>query len=364
MNKILIAALGFYPEPHGIAQVAYRHALALHALGYQITVVTRTKTNEDFPFKLITINQKKAYQSLLKTSDADVIFFHGWHNWTSEWAIEVFPLRGKTVLISHGTNFNINFGGFRGELWWWRKRWEAFRFPPKMHRFDYFVFLSDQPDPQRMSDVILAKKLGISNYTIIPNGARPSFSHSKATDFFKARNIHASNILLCVSNFHYAKGQGELLRWFLDLDLTDTALVLVGSKFNTFSERLKKLAGNRLNKAVFLLTQLKDEEMVAAYTEAILFVSATYTEVQPLVLLDAMTAGLPFLCRNVGAVSTLEGGLCFKNDTDFKQKVVELLGSASLRKKLGKEGKEATQIKYNWEKIGQQYHQLIQQLTP
>jgi len=363
MNKIIIAAFGFYPEPHGIAQAAYRQALALHALGYQITVITRSQTTETFPFKLIPIDKKVAYQSLLQTADADVFFFHGWHNWVSEWVMEVFPLQGKTVLVSHGTNFDVNFGGFRGTLWWLRKRWGAIRFPQKMSRFDHFVFLSDKPEHQRMSDLMLVKKQKMSNYSIIPNGVKPGFSHSKTPDFFKENSIQTSNILLCVANFHYAKGQRELLQWFLELDLVDTALVLIGSTFNTFSAHLKKLAGNNLNKTVFIFEQLKEEEIAAAYTEATLFVSATYTEVQPLVLLDAMAAGLPFICRDVGVVSDLEGGICFKYEADFKQKVIELLGNSSLRKELESEGFKAVQHKYNWKKIGQQYHQLIQDLT-
>lgn len=359
-QKILIAVFGFYPEQHGVAQAAYRQAMGLHQLGYDITVVTRGTHRITLPFKVVFVDGKHDYQSFLKSSDAEVIFFHGWHNWVSDWAIPVLPLKGKMVLVSHGTNFNVCLGGWKGWLWWLRNRVEALRFPEKMKHFDHFVFLSNKSDSQRMSDVILAKKRGITNYSIIPNGVRPAFLNEIFADFRIKNQINTSKILLCVSNFQPAKGQHELLDWFTDLSLTDTALVLIGSEFNAFSEQLKKQADKQLGKTVFLFEKLSEEELQAAYYEASVFVSATYTEVQPLMLLDAMSVGLPFLCRDVGGISELEGGVCFKNKTDFKEKLQWLLKSSLLRELLGKAGKKAVLKSHNWQKIAMQYHNLIQ----
>lgn len=361
-KKILIAAFGFYPEQHGVAQAAYRQALALHQLGYQVTVVTRTKAPITVPFKVVAIDNKAEYQLLLKPSEAEVFFFHGWHNWVSDWAIPVLPLKGKTVLVSHGTNFNVRLSGLKGRLWWLQNRVAAAIFPWKMSKFDHFVFLSSKLEKQRMSDVILAKKRGMTNYSIIPNGARPAFLQESSVDFCIENQITASKILLCVSNFQPAKGQGELLSWFIELGLTDTALVLIGSEFNAFSEQLEKSADKQLGKTVFLFEKLNEEELHAAYRAADVFVSATHTEVQPLMLLDAMAVGLPFLCRDVGAVSELEGGICFSTQEGFKEKLELLLKGSLLCEILGKAGKKAVLERYSWEKSAKQYHFLVQKI--
>lgn len=361
-EKILIAAFGFYPEQHGVAQSAYQQALGLHQLGYEVTVVTRTKTPDNVPFKVVAVAQKKEYQLLLKSSDAEVVFFHGWHNWASDWAIPVLPLKGKTVLVSHGTNFNVRPGGWKGALWWLRSRREAVLFPWKMSRFDHVIFLSDKLEKRRMSDVILAKKRKMTNYSVIPNGARPAFLNECSEDFRIKNEIYTPKILLCVSNFQPAKGQGELLGWFIELNLADTALVLIGSEFNAFSEQLKKQADKQLGKTVFLFEKLNEEGLLAAYRAADVFVSATHTEVQPLMLLDAMAVGLPFLCRDVGAVSELEGGVCFNTPEGFKYNLEWLLKGVLLRELLGKAAKKAVVERYNWGGIAKRYHFLIQNL--
>ena len=358
-RKILIAASGFYPEQHGVAQAAYQHALGLHQLGYQVTVITRTKVSVDLPFEVVSVNNKPEYRLFLKSSDAEVVFFHGWHNWVTDWAISVLPLKGKAILVSHGTNFNVRLGGWKGAVGWLRKRVIAAVFPLKMSKFDHFVFLSSKLEKQRMSDVILAKKREITNYSIIPNGGRPAFLNESCIDFRIKNHINTSKILLCVSNFQSVKGQNQLLDWFTELGLVDTALVMIGSEFNAFSEQLKKQADKQLGKTVFLFEKLNEEELHAAYCAADVFVSATYTEVQPLMVLDAMAVGLPFLCRDVGTVSELEGGVCFKTQEGFNEKLECILQGPLLRELLGKAGKKAVLERYNWVSNAQRYHFLI-----
>jgi glycosyltransferase involved in cell wall biosynthesis len=359
-QKILIATFGFHPQQHGVAQAAYQQALGLYQLGYKVTVVTQGEASSTLPFEVVCIKQKSDYQSFLKASDAKVIFFHGWHNWVSDWAYGAMPLKAKTVLISHGTNFNLRLEGWKGWLRWFFNQSQSVFFTRKLTRFDHLVFLSTKPDPKRMSDVILARKKELRNYSIIPNGARPAFLKECAVDFKATHAISASKMLLCVSNFQPSKGQRELLNWFIDLNLTDTALVLIGSKFNDFSEELKEQAADQLNKRIFFFEKQTEEELHSAYTAASLFLSATYTEVQPLMLLDAMAVGLPFVCRDVGVVSELNGGICFKTAEEFKENVPWLLKSPFLCQQLGILGKKAVKERYNWETTVRQYHFLIQ----
>jgi glycosyltransferase involved in cell wall biosynthesis len=117
-----------------------------------------------------------------------------------------------------------------------------------------------------------------------------------------------------------------------------------------------------LGKTVFLFEKLNEEELHAAYRAADVFVSATHTEVQPLMLLDAMAVGLPFLCRDVGAVSELEGGICFSTQEGFKEKLELLLKGSLLCEILGKAGKKAVLERYSWEKSAKQYHFLVQKI--
>lgn len=357
--KILIVAFGFYPETHGVAEVAYRHALGLHRLGCQVTVITRGKEKIELPFNVVYVKHKIGYQQLLETSEASVIFVHSWNNWASDWVIELLPLPAKVVLVSHGTNFNVRLGGIRGLVWWLRQRRQAWHFDKKMESFDHYVFLSDVPEPQRMSDVVWVKKNKFSSYSVIPNGARPAFGTPSMRDFRLDNSFPMAQMLLCVSNYTPTKGQWELVKWFREMQLTDTVLVLIGSKFNDFSDRLKRLVGEELNKTIFLFDQQTEAQIHAAYCAADVFVTATHTEVQPLMLLDAMVVGVPFLSREVGVVSSLAGGMCFQDKTTFQSQLRLLLEDDTLRKRLGEEGKDATENTHHWDIIALKYHQLV-----
>lgn len=213
-----------------------------------------------------------------------------------------------------------------------------------------------------MADVMEAKRLGISNFSIFPNGANPAFSASSAIDFRTEFGIPNGEMLLCVGNYIREKGQQELVRWFKELKPQNTVLVLIGSRFNEYSAQLTNAAGAQLNGSIFLFEQLTAEEIHSAYGAATVFVSASFTEVQPLVLLDAMAVGVPFLCRDVGAVSELAGGLCFKTKREFTQKLRWLLKYPLSRKFLGEKGQKAVQEKYNWDKNTHDCHTLIQRL--
>ena len=361
-RNILIACFGFYPQTHGVAEVAYRHALGLHRLGYRITVITRGKSSIKLPFEVVYVEQKFHYQQLIKESAAEVIFVHGWSNWASEWLIELLPLRAKVVLVSHGTNFNVRLGGFRGFVWWLRQRRQGWYFDKKMRSFDHYVFLSDVPEPQRMSDVVWVKKHHFSSYSVIPNGARPAFGTPSTRDFRLENSLPNGQMLLCVSNYTPTKGQWELVKWFREMQLTDTVLVLIGSEFNRFADRLKRLAGEELNQTIFLFEQQTEAQIHAAYRSASIFVSATLTEVQPLMLLDAMAAGVPFLCRDVGVVKELPGGVCFDSKPTFQVQLRRLVADSLWRSQLGKEGCRTIQTTYNWNKVASLYHQLITKL--
>ncbi|MFN4144607.1 MAG: glycosyltransferase family 4 protein [Runella sp.] len=360
--NIIIVTSAWPPQTHGLAEVAYQHAIGLHQLGYNLKVITRQNEVDDMSFEVIKIKNKIEYQAILQKIEADVIFFHGWHHWVTDWVKDCLPLNLKSVLVSHGTHFNIRFEGRRGWFWWLRKRPVAWRFASRMKRFDHYVFLSDFAEKQRMSDLRWVLCHQKSNYTIIPNGASLAFLPPPDFDFRKTFGINSSKILLCVSNFHYAKGQEELIKWIAQMQISEVALVLIGSEENQYSARLRQIAAQYPTFSVHVLTRLDRNQIHAAYCAADVFVSATYTEVQPLMLLDAMAVGLPFLCRAVGTVPTLRGGMCYDTPQEFQQKLTLLLNEPTLKEQYAFEGRHAVAEYYNWPRVIEKYNKLIQKL--
>ncbi|GAB4026231.1 glycosyltransferase family 4 protein [Spirosoma koreense] len=380
--KILIATFTFPPEENGVSFVAYQHALGLHQAGNTVEIATGKLANrapDQWP--MFTIHEFaisgngvwvrpfrgeiEAYQRFLSAFDGDVIFFHAWESWPLELAVAVLSqIRARTVVVSHGTSFSWRMSTLEGYLRWLIFRPYAFTFKAKLAQFDHLVFLTRKADKIRFYDTYLAQQLGIQTCSVIPNGPSLNPAQTLPPIGFRAKyGIHQRRMILCVSNYYSTKGQHELLAAFQDTQPTDTALVFIGSYRSAYSRQLEKQAGTLLAKSVYLLTAITREDVAAAYREATLFATASQVDVQPLMLIDAMAFGLPFLALDIAGISEFPGGLTYRTTAELRQKLVDLIMDDSRRSQLSQQGLEAVKMTYNWPTIIGQYQRLIQALT-
>jgi glycosyltransferase involved in cell wall biosynthesis len=96
----------------------------------------------------------------------------------------------------------------------------------------------------------------------------------------------------------------------------------------------------------------RNHELLTCYKAADIFVFASKSETQGLVLLEAMAQGTPVVAlAELGTKSVLieeEGVLIAKDDIkDFAEKVSTLLSDESRRKALGEKGKEYAKDKWS-----------------
>lgn len=137
------------------------------------------------------------------------------------------------------------------------------------------------------------------------------------------------------------------------LDMVDLArvsmpeILLVITGEGPALESLRKVAANRgLSQNVQFLGYLdRRTELPDCYAAADVFVFASRTETQGLVLLEAMAAGLPVVA--LGIMGTLDivgvrrGAVVPKDDAaDFAGEVIDLLRNPDLRARLAREGRE------------------------
>lgn len=378
--KILIATFTFPPEENGVSFVAYQHAVGLHRVGYEVEIATskqsRRTADQDPRFNVhefaITGNgvwvrpfrgETQAYRTFLTDYDGDVIFFHAWESWPLELAVAVLPrIRAKTIVVSHGTSFTWRMPTLQGYLRWLIFRPYGITFASKLKQFDHLVFLTKKVDKIRFFDHYVAQQLGIQSYSVIPNG--PSLStESEIGSFRQTYGIVPTHIVLCVSNYYPTKGQHVLLEAFQTAQPDNTALVFIGSYTSGYSRQLEKQAGALLNKSVYILTAISREDVANAYREAALFATASQVDVQPLMLIDAMAFGLPFIALDVAGISEFPGGVTYRTREELVQLMPELIRDAAKRKQLSNQGQIAVKTTYNWSVIISQYDALIQQIT-
>lgn len=382
-KNILICCHTYLPEKNGVAIVVDNHRKEFEKNGYNVTIATRyceerdlLKDSKVYHFKLHGMGRigsafkgldLKKYQQFLLNGKWDLIFFHNW-TWCSEVALSILPqLMGKKVLVSHGVSFNLFIPNVRGIIRWLSYRFYSLSFKKKLYAFDFYVFLTSKEDNQRFTDKRLMTKLKLSNFTIIPNGVNPpsEIMNSKTIKYHEIFSTK-KKIILCVSNYQVSKGQNLLLKSFLKQEYLkkNTVLVFIGSRFNKFTDQLKRTSGKELNNSIFFLENQSRKNIEYAYQKSSLFVLPSETEVMPLVLLEAMSYKLPFVAFDLGCISDLSGGkiIPYAERNTLGNTLKELIPNERLLNKLGMQGYRAIIEKFNWERIGLLYNSLITDL--
>jgi len=140
------------------------------------------------------------------------------------------------------------------------------------------------------------------------------------------------------------------------LDEPKVKFVIVGG--GPEKEELEKLAMelNIVENVIFTGSQPR-EKVIDAYKQAYLFIFASYTETQGLVILESMAAGTPVVALGkLGVYDILSrkdtGGIMIKdlNEDDFSNEILKLLKESSTYEELKEKAKIFVENNYSIEK--------------
>lgn len=215
---------------------------------------------------------------------------------------------------------------------------------------------------------------------VIPNGVDLKEFDSVNVDFREKYNIETSKIILCVSNFFPGKGQEHLLKVLKSLrdKRDDFTAVFISTKVNfVYAQLLARNIETDLRKQKFaskFLTDIPRQDVVAAFKSANVFAFPSQKEVAPLVVLESMASGLPWVAMKVGHISTLAGGKTISSPgpnvrgfliydkhsySDFVDYLDEILSSTDLQKEYGEAGRKMVEDQFDWSSIVEKYHKVF-----
>ena len=381
---ILICTATFPPQSGGVSHVAEAHVRGLAERGHRVTVATAYDPGRvSFPEGVTVVPFNVSGNANLRSRYAgdiagyidfvgafrgDVICCHCWQIWATDLAVRAFPrTRAKKALVSHGVSANARIGWPRTLPSWLLWRPYVRREMPRILRdFDHLVLLSGRSDRDRFYDHLMADRLGYRNVTVIPNGVDLK-THIDAPSGFRERfGIDTSRMALFVGAYYDLKNQRMALEAFIQVRPEDTTLVFIGQERNAYSERLegrwRSVQASFPSCRVIFLDRLTREDILSAYRDADLYLCASRTEYFPLVILDAMASGTPFISADVGCVGDLPGGVVIRTQDEMARAIRELLEDGERREALGAAGRAACASTYNWPRVIDAYESLFQRL--
>lgn len=378
--KILHTVEFYHPSVGGAQEVVRQVSERLAARGHDVTVATsrlssRTQSTvsglkiAEFDVSGNAVQglqgDVRGYQTFLLGGDFDVMLNYAAQQWTTDAALPILDqLPYARVLAPCGFSglFDPAYGGYFDSM------------PDVMRRYDRTLLHSS-----RYRDAQFATGHGVANTVIVPNGAGLGEFNRPHPGFRDRHRIPGgAPLILTVGTHTGLKGHETVMEAFRKARTGRAVLVIVGNSLpgggcrDACGRAARKVGWLTLGKKRVLLLDPPRHEVLAAYEAADLFVLASKIECFPLVLVEAMASGTPFItsrCGNgeelsmTGAGVLADGyqdtqGLTQTDVVSLARDMEALLADASRRQHMATTGRTRWLEQYTWEGIAQQYETL------
>lgn len=196
-------------------------------------------------------------------------------------------------------------------------------------------------------------KIPIDNIVVIHNGVDSIFLSD-----FKMINSSlkiSGRYILSVGTIEPCKNFTTLLEAYniLRNEGFPYKLVIVGGKAWGYEEFLKRLKGLRLEKEVIVPGFVDDNELLALYDGAELFICVSLYEGFGIPVIEAMARGVPVIVSNLSCFPEIVRDVAILvdplNACEIASKIQEVIGNEGLRKRMAIAGRKHTKA-FTWNK--------------
>lgn len=407
--RILLGCQSYFPAGGGVARVNQEIAVRLAAHGHEVTVATEKVSGspgrdmQGVSVREFAVSGNRVrglsgevacYQDFVVTGGFDAILIYAAQQWTFDalWPV-LSAIKARKIHVPCGYSgfYDPAYGSYYRQM------------PDILRQFDHLIYNASD-----YRDIQFAREQGLTNYSLIPNGAgEEEFGRRPAFDFRGKWGISEDEfIFLSVGSPPSLKGHREVALAYAQMQLPFPSLLILDGRYHTLenpllrtiplkSKRLLVRMAKRILKRPlfpfsgfgeamdsiqcqqgkrFLMTDLPRSELISAFFSADLFVFASHVEYSPLVLFEASAAGLPFLSVPVGnaeeiAAWTGGGEICpaQRDMTGHTMVSPGVLAQAMMRLaenrerllRMSRQGRQNWKEHYTWETIVSQYEAVI-----
>ena len=326
--KILICAQDYYPKRCGVAKVVEEWARYLASCEHDVTVATSgILRNSEIINGIVIVRfvisgslvrglkgNIEEYQNFVINGNWDIVIIYAAEQWAFDSLLPVLnKIKAKKVHAPCGyaSMGKRSFKNYYEQMTSYLKE------------FDLLIYHSNE-----YRDIEFARKSGLDNLVIIPNGASSvEFLNHPGRNIKKKLGVNNDDfVFLSVGSPPMLKGHLELIKIYQDLDLGKKSVLVLNGRYDysvSVKNIIKRVLGrsdrriktyaeliNKKNdhKKVIIL-DLPREDLVSLFFESDLFVLASKVECSPLVLFEAVAAGLPYVSKAVGNAKEISGWL-------------------------------------------------------
>jgi 1,2-diacylglycerol 3-alpha-glucosyltransferase len=326
--KVLITTPNFPPFNSGLGNAVKEQATTLSCLGYDVVVATSGKTRsmwEDHysgfrieKFKVSgsgsLINPLRgdvlSYRKFLVESNFDMVLMNAWQTWSTDICFKYLKdIPGKKVLYSHCLSTNIFFfeKPLKSLARYLLYRPYFFRIKSLLKKLDALIALAPDGCDSRFEDVRIATSLDIPIYVV------PNMLSDDAVQCLNSSmpGIGCRKQIISVGAYIWQKGHDFVLRVYAMSSAKNIIpLKIFGQNFTSYTGKLKILAAKLgiQDHFLYFYEGVSGKDLLEEYKKSLAFVCGSRTECQPLVILDAMATGTPFVSRSTGCIDSLAGG--------------------------------------------------------
>lgn len=228
--RILFCCEFYFPSVGGVQEVMRHLAERLVQRGHHVTVATTRLAERDFTSHNgveivefgVTGNAVRGihgeadrYRDYVKAFDGDAIMIKAAQQWTFDalWPV-LDEIRTRKVFIPCGFSglYEPTYAGYFDAL------------PDVLRKFDHLIFYAE-----RYRDIDFARKHGLTDWTILPNGACESEFSVRTDPAFRRRHAIADDsfVFLTVGSITGVKGHKEIAEAFARLQNGSRKVTLI-----------------------------------------------------------------------------------------------------------------------------------------
>ncbi|WP_302999605.1 glycosyltransferase family 4 protein [Thomasclavelia spiroformis] len=367
--RFLFTVASYYPVVGGVQKVTQNIAEELVRQGHSVTVLIskneglkELKTLNGVHLKYYELYTKKdkivgckdKYIEYLKKlcEEIDVLVNVCVHSALTDQALpHINEFNCKKVLYLHGIydfkwtqKDKSTFTRILSKLYYNTRRKIYYSKLYKYARnYDFIVHLSEEDESMEYM-----KKHGIKNNIVIHNSAENSL-------FEPARTKCIDKYFLQVANYAEHKNQLYSLEAFYKSNCKDMKMIYIGSKENNYYYHLKKrndyFSKKYGKRKVEFLVNLERNEIIEKFKHATAIILSSRVEKFPMVLVEGMACGVPFISTECGNVKNLPGGYIVGSINEMANKMNKICTNENNSTMLGKKGlayaKQNFSLKHN-----------------